>query len=95
MFDILIPIIFFYGELCERKIPGNPLQYFAFKDVTFTVNATYSNTIPFIMFFMYKLMFAIITAPLMAGAFANRLTVSGWIKVLIPWTILIYCPVAH
>ena len=74
---------------------GNPLQYFAFKDVTFTVNATYSNTIPFIMFFMYQLMFAIITAPLMTGAFANRLTVSGWIKVLIPWMILIYFPVAH
>ena len=44
---------------------------------------------------MYQLMFAIITAPLMTGAFANRLTISGWIKVLIPWMILIYFPVAH
>ena len=74
---------------------GNPFQYFALKDVTFAVNETYSNTIPFIMFFMYQLMFAIITAPLMTGAFANRLTISGWIKVLIPWMILIYFPVAH
>ena len=74
---------------------GNPLQFFAFKDVTFAVNSTYSSTVPFIMFFMYQLMFAIITAPLMTGAFANRLTISGWIKVLIPWMILIYFPVAH
>ena len=74
---------------------GNPLQYFAFKDITFAINETYNSTTPFIMFFMYQLMFAIITAPLMTGAFANRLTISGWIKVLIPWMIIIYFPVAH
>ena len=41
------------------------------------------------------MMFAIITAPLMTGAFANRLTIGGWIKILIIWMILIYFPVAH
>ena len=60
---------------------GNPLQYFAFKDITYMINLNYSNNIPFLMFFMYQLMFAIITAPLMTGAFANRLTISGWIKI--------------
>lgn len=76
-------------------IIGNPLQFFAFNDVTFTVDLRYSETIPFILFFMYQMMFAIITAPLMTGAFANRLTVSGWIKILILWMLLIYFPVAH
>ena len=75
-------------------IIGNPLQFFAFNDVTFTVDLRYSETIPFILFFMYQMMFAIITAPLMTGAFANRLTVSGWIKILVLWMILIYFPVA-
>lgn len=74
---------------------GNPLQYLAFKDITYMVNLNYSNNIPFLMFFMYQLMFAIITAPLMTGAFANRLTISGWIKILILWMIIIYFPVAH
>lgn len=74
---------------------GNPFQFLAFKDVTFTVDLRYSETIPFILFFMYQMMFAIITAPLMTGAFANRLTVSGWIKILVLWMILIYFPVAH
>lgn len=74
---------------------GNPLQYLAFKDITYMVNINYSNNIPFLMFFMYQLMFAIITAPLMTGAFANRLTISGWIKILILWMIIIYFPVAH
>lgn len=74
---------------------GNPLDFFALKNVTFTPNIEYSDTIPFILFFMYQLMFAIITAPLMTGAFANRLTVGGWIRIVILWMILIYFPVAH
>lgn len=74
---------------------GNPLQFFAFNNITFKIDLRYSETIPFILFFMYQMMFAIITAPLMIGAFANRLTVSGWIKILIIWMILIYFPVAH
>ena len=74
---------------------GNPLDFFALQNVTFTPNIEYSDTIPFILFFMYQLMFAIITAPLMTGAFANRLTVGGWIRIVILWMILIYFPVAH
>lgn len=76
-------------------IIGNPLQYFCFRDVTYSINLKYSDNLPFLMFFMYQMMFAIITAPLMTGAFANRLTISGWIKILILWMILIYFPVAH
>ena len=30
---------------------GNPLQFFALRDVTFTVDLRYSETIPFILFF--------------------------------------------
>lgn len=76
-------------------IIGNPADYFAFMDMEYMINPAYSENIPFLLFFVYQLMFAIITAPLMTGAFANRLTVSGWIKILIIWMILIYFPVAH
>ncbi len=74
---------------------GNPAQYFMLRDVDFGANSHFSGSVPFIMFFIYQLMFAIITAPLMTGAFANRLTPSGWIKMLIVWMLLIYFPVAH
>ncbi|MGL4293100.1 MAG: ammonium transporter [Bacteroidales bacterium] len=74
---------------------GNPMHYFMLNNVDFTINPNYGSKIPFLMFFMYQLMFAIITAPLMTGAFANRMTLGGWIKVLILWMILIYFPVAH
>nr|WP_040413605.1 ammonium transporter [Clostridium thermobutyricum] len=76
-------------------IIGNPLQYFGFKNITFNVNAQYGSTIPFLLFFMYQLMFAIITLPLMTGAMANRMKIGGWVIFLIVWMILVYFPVAH
>ena len=74
---------------------GNPAQFFAFRGMDFLVNPNYGSHIPFLMFFMYQLMFAIITAPLMTGAFANRINIGGWIKVLVLWMIFVYFPVAH
>lgn len=74
---------------------GNPLQYMTFSDTIFAVNSEYGLTIPFLMFFMYQLMFAIITLPLMTGSIVNRLNIGGWIKLLIIWMILVYFPVAH
>lgn len=76
-------------------IIGSPLEYFMLRGVDFSINGEYGSTIPFLMFFMYQLMFAIITAPLMTGAIAGRINVSGWIKVLVLWMILIYFPIAH
>lgn len=74
---------------------GNPYTYFMLRGVDFSINPHYGSTIPFLMFFMYQLMFAIITAPLMTGAIAGRITIGGWIRVLILWMILIYFPIAH
>lgn len=74
---------------------GVPTDYFMLKGVDFSIHPDYGSSIPFLMFFMYQLMFAIITAPLMTGAIASRITIIGWIKVLVLWMILIYFPVAH
>ncbi|WP_297629926.1 ammonium transporter [uncultured Clostridium sp.] len=76
-------------------IIGDPSQFFAFRNIDFVVNPSYGLTIPFIMFFMYQLMFAIITLPLMTGAIANRMRIRGWITLLIIWMIVVYFPVAH
>ena len=87
-----------FGMVFGRDIGGvigNPLDYIGFMGMDYLINPQYSSNIPFLMFFMYQLMFAIITAPLMTGAIANRITIGGWIKVLILWMILIYFPVAH
>ncbi len=76
-------------------IIGNPLQYLGFRNIVFDVNSRYGLTIPFLMFFIYQLMFAIITLPLMTGSIVNRITMGAWMKFLVIWMILVYFPVAH
>lgn len=74
---------------------GNPIQFFALHNVIFSIDGKYGASIPLLMFFMYQLMFAIITLPLMTGATAGRMNMGGWIGFLICWMILVYFPVAH
>ena len=76
-------------------IIGNPMEYFMLNNVDFSINKSYDATTPFLLFFIYQLMFAIITPPLMTGAFANRVSPFGWVKMQILWMLLIYFPVAH
>lgn len=76
-------------------IIGSFNQFFAMKSVGLTPNINYGASIPFVMFFTYQLMFAVITAPLMTGAFADRLNLKGYILILIFWTLLIYIPACH
>ncbi|MBP3888902.1 MAG: ammonium transporter [Cellulosilyticum sp.] len=97
----IVPILWIFGGFSLVfgddiwGIIGNPAQFFAFNNLSPFVVERYDETIPYLLFFMYQMMFAIITAPLMTGAFANRLTPSGWIKILVLWMIFIYFPVAH
>lgn len=97
----LVPILWTLGGFSMvfgtdiGGVIGSPLDFFMLKGVDFIVHPEYGSSIPFLMFFMYQMMFAIITAPLMTGAIASRINISGWIKMLIPWMILIYFPVAH
>jgi ammonium transporter, Amt family len=52
-------------------------------------------TIPFMLFMMYQMMFAIITPALMTGAFAERVRFKAWILILILWSLVVYSPVCH
>ncbi|MEG1004512.1 ammonium transporter [Clostridium sp.] len=97
----IVTIIWIFGGFSlaygtdHLGIIGSFNQFFALKSVGLAPNAAYGSTIPFVMFFAYQLMFAVITAPLMTGAFADRLNLKGYIVLLIVWTILIYIPVCH
>lgn len=54
-----------------------------------------SATIPYLLFMMFQMMFAIITPALMTGAFAERVSFRAWIIILVLWSLLVYSPVAH
>ena len=74
---------------------GNPADFFLMRHVTSFPNMFHGATIPFLMFFLYQLMFIVITVPLMTGAFAGRLNLKGYIILVVCWNLLIYFPVCH
>lgn len=73
---------------------GN-LQYVFMNGVGFDPNPAYGPTIPFLTFFSYQQMFAIITPALITGAFADRVNFKSYLVFLVAWSILIYIPLAH
>ena len=60
-----------------------------------TPNPQYGATIPFITYFSYQEMFAIITPALITGAFADRVNFKSYLVFLVFWSFLIYVPLAH
>ena len=74
---------------------GRFTDYFGLAHVGLVPNAVHAASIPFALFFLFQLMFCVITVPLMTGAFAARLNLKGYILLLICWTILVYIPVCH
>lgn len=56
---------------------------------------TYSETIPHSTFMIFQAMFAIITAALITGAWAERMKFSAFLVFIVLWSTLVYDPVAH
>ena len=71
------------------------LNFAFFKDVGFAPNATYAGTIPFALFAMYQMMFAIIAPALISGAVAGRMRFLAFILFALIWAALVYDPLAH
>lgn len=96
----VVTVIWFFGgfSLAFGKdiggIIGN-LQYFGLNGVGFAPNPHYGPTIPFLAFFIYQAMFAVITPALITGAFADRINFKSYLKFLVIWSILVYIPVCH
>lgn len=71
------------------------LKYVCLNGVGMDANPDYGETIPFLSFFSYQQMFAILTPALITGAFADRVNFKSYLVFLIFWSILIYIPLAH
>jgi Amt family ammonium transporter len=76
-------------------IIGNPMTYFAFKDVGSNPNPDFAPTIPFLLFALFQLKFAIITPALITGSFAGRVRFRSYISFMVLFSIFIYSPLAH
>ena len=58
-------------------------------------NPDYAATVPHSAFMLFQMMFAIITAALITGSFAERAKFSTFIIFSLLWTTLVYDPLAH
>lgn len=76
-------------------IIGNPFTYLGFQNVGFSPNAVYSATIPFALFALFQMKFAIITPALVSGAFAERIRFKAYLLFLVFFSLVIYAPIAH
>ncbi|QPJ65439.1 MAG: ammonium transporter [Candidatus Nitrohelix vancouverensis] len=56
---------------------------------------TLSGTIPELLFCMFQLMFAIITAALISGGIAERVDFKAYVVFIAVWTTLVYDPICH
>ncbi|MCQ6282585.1 ammonium transporter [Bacillus sp. EB600] len=88
-----------FGYSLAFSLHGNAfigaLDWAELKGVTFKPITEYSATIPHNLFMMYQLNFAILTAALISGAFAERMRFSAFAIFTVLWSIFVYSPVAH
>ena len=71
------------------------LQWVGLKNVGLSPNPAYSEKIPHLAFMIFQGMFAIITAALMVGAFAERIKFSAFAVLILLWSTFVYDPIAH
>ena len=91
---VLIGFSLAFGDSIGGII-GNPLTYFAFNNVGLEPNSDFSSTIPFLLFALFQLKFAIITPALITGSFAGRVRFRSYILFMVLFSLLIYSPLAH
>lgn len=71
------------------------LDYLMMNGVGLTPNSSYGPEIPFLAFFAFQMMFAIITPALITGAFAERMNFKSYMIFLVIWSVVVYAPLAH
>jgi Amt family ammonium transporter len=76
-------------------IIGNPFTYLNFKNVGIEPNPNFSSTIPFLLYALFQLKFAIITPALITGSFAGRIRFRSYILFMVLFSLFIYSPLAH
>ena len=90
---VLVGFSLAFGD--SLGVIGSPLTYFAFQNVSYTANPAFAATIPFALFALFQMKFAIITPALITGAFSERIRFKAYLYFAIFFSLFIYCPVAH
>ncbi len=79
----------------EYGLFGNPFQYTFFNNVGSIPNAKLGSSIPFIIFALFQMKFAIITPAIITGALAERIRFISFLIFVSLFVIFIYAPLCH
>jgi ammonium transporter, Amt family len=74
---------------------GDPRSFLMFSGVGGAPHALLAPTIPFALFALFQLKFAIVTPALITGAVAERVRFSSLLIFMGLWSLFVYCPLAH
>lgn len=74
---------------------GNPFDFAFFNQVDVLPHKQLGATIPFILFALFQMKFAIITPAIITGALAERIRFISFLLFICLFTIFIYAPLCH
>ncbi|WP_106916548.1 ammonium transporter [Chryseobacterium aurantiacum] len=76
-------------------IIGNPLSYPFFNGVGVFPHKMMASTIPFILFALFQMKFAVITPAIITGSFAERVRFISYLLFIVLFSLFIYTPLCH
>ncbi|OPB94935.1 ammonia channel protein [Elizabethkingia meningoseptica] len=76
-------------------IIGDPTEYLFFNGVSTLPHKNLASTIPFLLFALFQMKFAVITPALITGSFAERVRFISYLLFIVLFSLLIYTPLCH
>ena len=76
-------------------IVGNLTQYAFFDQLGILPHKDIASTIPFLLFAMFQMKFAVITPAIITGSFAERVRFISYVVFICLFTVIIYTPLCH
>jgi Amt family ammonium transporter len=76
-------------------IIGNPFQFAFFNNVGVLPHKVIAGTIPFVLFALFQLKFAVITPAIVTGSFAERVRFIAYLYFIGLFCVLVYAPLCH
>lgn len=76
-------------------IIGNPFTYMFFNNVSNFPHKAMASTIPFVLFALFQMKFAVITPALITGSFAERVRFISYLLFMVLFSLIIYTPLCH
>ncbi|MQP25141.1 ammonium transporter [Flavobacterium sp. LMO8] len=76
-------------------IIGNPFDFMFFDNVGTIPHKQLAGTIPFVLFALFQMKFAVITPAIITGSFAERVRFIGYLFFICLFTLFIYTPLCH